>query len=174
MRPSREKVGPFEVLAAEPGGDVGLVELARAPPRVPLQLETGQGALEPPAVDAIGAQVGARAGGDLDRRARHRLGHDLGQLADAVVLAGAADVPGAVVHDLTRRCERRDEDAADVLDVDDRTPRRAVREQLHLAGGERPGHQVVEHEIEAQERRDAVRGRVAQRGGAEAIARRAL
>ena len=97
------------------------------------------------------------------------LGDDLGDLADRVVLVGRADVEGLVVDQLARRFEHRQRRARDVLDVHERAPRRAVALEHDLAGRVRPADEVVDHDVEAQARRDAVGGRVAQVGRAEGV-----
>src|SRR5262245_48987089 len=67
----------LQVLEPQAGGDIGVVQLARATPRVPAQLEPGERALETPAVDAVRAQVRARPRRDLDHGAGYSLGDDL-------------------------------------------------------------------------------------------------
>src|SRR3546814_2874097 len=62
----------------------------------------------------------------LFRSVRHRVPHDLGDIADAIVLGGGADVEDLAVHGLARRLERGEEGAADVGDMNERTPGRPV------------------------------------------------
>src|SRR6266481_1779750 len=147
---------PLEVLELEPQRLVGLVELPRALARVPLRLERRQQAADLGEIGAVVALVGPRTVGEGDLATRHGLLHDLGDLADPVVLIVAPDVERLRMDRLARRGEHRQEGAADVLDVDDGPPGRAVALEKHLARGEGPGDQVVEDDVETQTRRGAV------------------
>src|SRR5581483_9814429 len=100
-----------ELLLAEPGLAVRLGELRGAPPGVPARLPLRQHARDLAAVDAIATRVGAGALGVGDRAPGHRVGDDLRELADAVVVARLADVERLVVHRLARRGERDHEGA---------------------------------------------------------------
>jgi hypothetical protein len=57
-------------------------------------------------------------------------------------------------HHVARRGQDGDEGSRDVFDVDDRPPGRAVALEEHLAGGEGPGDEVVEDDVEAETRGD--------------------
>src|SRR3546814_5946608 len=102
--------------------------------RGPLRLEVGKPGRDLVAVDAIGASVGLRAFGVDDDRVRHRVPHDLGDIADAIVLGGGADVEDLAVHGLARRLERGEEGAADVGDMNPRTPGRPGQTDAQRAG----------------------------------------
>ena len=123
-------------------------------------------------VDAVGARVGAGAGGEGHAGAGGLLDHP-GDVADLVVVLVAADVEGLVVDGLLRGLERGDEGARDVLDVGERAPRRAVGLHPHLAGRVGVGDEVVDHDVAAHAGRDAVGGGVAEEDGGEAGGRRA-
>src|SRR6185312_1487159 len=84
--------------------------------------------------DAIAAGVAA-ARAEAQGATREFGCHDLGDLADAVVLLVAADVEDLVMHGLARRLEREADRLADVVDMDQRPPRRAVAGHLHFLGG---------------------------------------
>src|SRR3546814_12916868 len=89
----------------------------------------------------------------LFRSVRHRVPHDLGDIADAIVLGGGADVEDLAVHGLARRLERGEEGAADVGDMNERTPGRPVALEEHAPGREGVRRQVVQHEVEPEDRK---------------------
>jgi hypothetical protein len=108
----------------------------------------------------------------VPRRApRNDVGNDVGNLADAIVLLRRADVERLQVHELARRLERCQERARDVLDVDERAPGRAVAHDQDVARGEGETGQVVDDEVAAQPRRDAVGRGTAEERGAERVPR---
>src|SRR5207237_9344572 len=115
-----------------------LLELARALVRVPPRLERRDLAADLGEVGAVVAFVGPGILREGDLAARHRLLHDLGDLADPEVLVVAPDVERLPVHDLAGRGEDGEERAADVLDVDDGSPGRAIALEEDLARGEGP------------------------------------
>ena len=84
-------------------------------------------------------------------------------------MRGLTDVEGLIEDGLLGRLECGDERPRDVLDVDDRPPRRAVGLEEDAAIGDSPGDKIVENDIETQSRRDAVGGGGAQEGRTEAI-----
>ena len=153
---------------------IGCKKLLGAAASVPLRLKGRQHAGDLGEVDAIGTRVGACVGGKLDPAARHHVGDDLGDVADAIVVLGAADIECLVVDAPHRRLERGDEGARDVLDMDDRSPGRPVGFKVNQACGDRPGHEVVEHDVESNAGRQAVGGRRAQINGAKAVVRPSL
>lgn len=146
----------------EPALAIGRGELGGTAPRVPLETELGEARLELGAAHAVVARIGTRAFGESDLATRHRLADDLCELADPVVLLTPADVEGLGVDGLARRAGEQEEGPADVFDVHQGTPRGAVALQDDPPGGHRPGHQVVEHDVDSQARRDAVGRGVAQ------------
>ena len=85
-------------------------------------------------------------------------------------MLGAADIERLIEDALLGRFERGDEGAGDVLDMHDRPPGRSVRLKIDEPSGHRPGHQVVEHDIESNAGRKAVGGRRTQKGGAKTVA----
>src|SRR5204862_6270617 len=106
-------------------------------------------------------------GGEVARAAGARLLADLADVPDPVVVGGAPDVEGLRPHRLGRRLEDSEEGAGDVLDVDDGTPGRPVALEEDFARSERPGDEVVEHDVEAEPGRNAVSGGAAEEGGGE-------
>src|SRR6185436_20570918 len=84
-----------------------------------------------------------------------------------VVLIVAADVEGLPAHHVAWGGQDGDEGSRDVLDVDDRPPGRAVALEEDLAGGEGPGDEVVEHDVEAETGGDPVGGGAPQESRAE-------
>src|SRR5438105_4877397 len=134
---------PLEILELEPHRLVRFVELPGALAGVPLGLERGQLAADLGEIGAVVAFVRSGVLREGDLAARHRLLHDLGDLADPEVLVVAPDVEGLSVHRLAGRGEDGEERAADVLDVDDGSPGRAIALEEDLARGEGPGAQGI-------------------------------
>ena len=123
----------FEFVQLQIALPEGLVELSRARADRPLRPERRETAGDLFEADAVGAGVRAGALGELDPAVRHRLAHDLGDLADLEVLVGPSDVEDLAVDGLARRFEHGEEGARDVLDVDERPPGRAVALQVDAA-----------------------------------------
>ena len=121
---------------------------------------------------AVAALVGRGAVGEGHRRSGHHLLHDLGHVADLVVLVVAPDVEGLVVYRLARRLEHGQEGARDVLDVHQRAPR-ACRRWTSCTSPvmQANADQVVDHQVAAQPGREPVGGGVAQEDRRE-VARR--
>src|SRR5262249_3793513 len=86
----------LELIEHQLARPIGGVELLGSLARVPGWAERRQGATDLVAVHAIVARVGARVGGVLDAAARHHFGHDLGKVADAVVVRRLPDVEGLI------------------------------------------------------------------------------
>ena len=121
-------------------------------------------------VGAVVPLVRAGAVGEGDLAAGHRLLHDLGDLPDPVVLVVPADVEGLGVHRARAgrvRTARKARLMSSMCTIGRQG--RAVALEQHLARGEGPGDEVVEHDVEAQPRRDAVGRGAAQEGGAEGV-----
>ncbi len=87
--------------------------------------------------------------------------NDVGQLADAVVFGGLADVKGLVVNRFARRFQHCDHGGNDVADVHDRPPGRAVTLDVHAASGIGRRHQVIQHNVQTQAGRNSVGGGIA-------------
>src|SRR5579864_9793222 len=68
---------------------------------------------------------------------RKRVGDNAGELADLIVLAGAADVENLPLDRPSRSLERAGDGVADVEHMDQRAVRRSVAGQANLTG--RPG-----------------------------------
>ena len=117
----------LELSERQAGPPIGGKELLGATAGVPLRLKGRQHAGDLGEIDAIGALVRTGVGRHLDPAARHHIGDDLGDVADAIIVRGAADIERLVVHALLGRFEGGDEGAGDVLDMHDRTPGRPVR-----------------------------------------------
>src|SRR5882757_4352640 len=160
---------PLEFLKRQLRLTKSIVELLGSAPRIPLRLEGGQHACDLAEVDTVGARVGARIRSELELATRNHLRNDRSDIADAVIVRGLADIE-CLIEDQGLRCfERRDEGARNVFDMDNRPPRRSIRLQIDQTLGDRPSHQIVEHDIEADAWRDAVGGRGAHVGRAEAV-----
>src|SRR4029079_307185 len=116
----------FELLQRELRRAIRLVQLFGALAGIPLRLEVWQRLVDLVEAYAIAARVRTGVGRERKLAARHDVGDDIGDFANAIILAGAADVEG-LIEDLVARCrEGGDEGPRNVLDVHDRTPRRAV------------------------------------------------
>ena len=115
----------------------------------PLRLELGQGAGELAAVHPIAARIRATALGVADVAAGHDVLHHLGEIADAVVLFGAADVERLVVHHCARRVQHGEKGAGDILDVHQRSPGCAVAQDQHVPGRVGNADEVVDDDVRA-------------------------
>ena len=129
--------------------------------------EVGQQPAELRKIDAVIARVLADLAGIDDRCPRHETTDDVGDVAHLIVLDVAADIDRLVVDRLARRLEKRDKGAGDIAAVDQRPPWRAVAHDADVTLGDRASQQVVDHQIDAQHRRVAIGGRVAQKGRRE-------
>ena len=85
-------------------------------------------------------------------------------------MGGGAHVEGLVENDLLGRLERSNERTGDVLDMRDRTPGRSIRLEIDKSGGDREGGQIVEDDVEAHTRRNAISGRRPEIDRAKSIA----
>ena len=140
----------FELSEGQAGLPIGRIKLLGAPAGVPFRLKGRQHAGDLGEIDTIGARVRAGVGGNLDPAARNHVGDDLGDVADAVVVLGAADIERLIADAPLRRFERGDEGARDVLDMHDRAPGRPVGFEVNQPCGDRPGHEVIEHDVEPE------------------------
>ena len=121
------------------------------------------------AVDAVAPLIGRSVGRILDIAAGHGLGDDLGKFAHPVVLRGTADVKRFAMHQLARGGNHGGKGAGNIFNVGDGTPGRAIALKEDSLGGERPGGQVVEHQVKAQARGDAIGGGAAEESRGEAV-----
>ena len=101
-------------------------------------------------VHTVVTQVRPGAVGERHRRPGHGLADHLGDVADLHVVLVPPDVERLVVDELARGLEHGQERPADVLDVHERPPRRAVAFQAHLPGRQRDGGEVVHHDVQAE------------------------
>ncbi len=133
-------------------GERGLAEgggqLFDAAADIPLRAELRHVLREFVAIDAVAAEVGATAGGVLDDAAGNGLADDFGELADAVVFVGAADIERLVVDGIARCDERNGEGLADIFNMYDGTPGGTVAADFDAAGEEGCGDEIVDHKIE--------------------------
>src|SRR5690606_25977454 len=143
----------FEFFQTKAGGSKSLVQLHYTPARGPLRLEGRQRPRDLVEAHPIGSLVGCRVGGQFDPAPRNKACDDLGYVTDAIVVSAVADIESLVPHGLGRRLQNGNESPRDILDMDDRTPRRAVGFQIDQSFRDRPRSQVVQNHIEAQARR---------------------
>src|SRR5258708_7733254 len=116
----------FEVLDAQVHLLVRLIQFARAAPGVPLRLKCRKRPGNAGEIRAVAALVRTRIRRKFNRAARDRFLHDLGQVADLVILFAPAHVEGLVVNQVARCFERRQKAAGDIFDMYDRPPRRSI------------------------------------------------
>src|SRR5580704_493624 len=76
------------------------------------------------------------------------------------------------MDDFTRCFESSQERSRNILDVNDRTPGRAITLNVNPPGGEGPRDQVIKNEIESQARGYSVGGGVAKTSGTESRVRK--
>ena len=137
--------------------------------RVPLEIEGREYRFQLGEIDAVVAHVPTCTIGERQARARYGISDQLGDVADLHVVDRAPDVERLVVHILPRRLSHGQNDAANVLDVHQRSPRRAVALEAHLARRCRDGCEVVHDDVDPQARRAPVGRGVAQEGRAEPV-----
>ena len=124
----------------------------------PGRSEAGQRRLGLGKADSIIAAVRRCAGGKRDRAIGYDFGDQIGDLANPVVLAGLADVERLIVNGLAQGSQRGSVGVDDVADVNQRSPRRAVALQQHLAGRDGMANEVVDDDVGSQSSRHAVGG----------------
>src|SRR3981081_2652481 len=86
--------------------------------------------------DAVIARILANLSGVDDRRARHEVPHDIGDVAHLIIFCIAADVDRLIVDRRARRFKKGDEGAGDVLAVNERPPWRAITHDADVALGD--------------------------------------
>src|SRR4029077_19263789 len=94
-------------------------------------------------IHAIRALVGAGIVGKFYCASGYNGGHDFGQIPNAVIVGGLADVESFITYLVGGCLERRNERARDILNMYDRPPRRAICLQVDLPRRERPSHEIV-------------------------------
>ncbi len=151
---------PIEPVGREPDRSKGIEQLSRAVTSGPPRRGVRQGLGQLPKVDAVAPWVRPCSLRVLDLAARKRLAHDLGQIAHTVVLVVGADVERLVPDELDRGSQSRPGCPCDISNVHERPPRRTVAHDHDLAGRERPGGEVVQHDVEPKARGDTVGGGV--------------
>jgi len=107
-----------------------LCRVALLPYAVPARIERGRPTADFFDTRAIRPLVRARIGSKFYPASRHVFCHGLGQIAIGVIVASLADIEGFVPYLVRASVKRRDERTRDVLDMNDRLPRRAVRLQV--------------------------------------------
>src|SRR5690606_23177043 len=117
---------PAEVLGGHAVAGERGHQLLHAAPHGPLRLVFRERRLELAAIDAVAPRVRPGTFRVPDPAAGHELLDDVRDLADPVVLARPPDVERLVVDPLAWRVQDRDEGAREVLDVDQRPPRRPI------------------------------------------------
>src|SRR5262245_10629022 len=150
--PDPQEAIALEVVPAKTQTLERVAELDDARRDVPARREPGQRARQLAEVDPVAAGIGARALRVLDRAAGDRLPHQLRDVAHAVVLARPAHVERLSVHEPARGSEHVEARAAEVLDVHERAPRRAVALEPDPARREGPADEIVHDEVAAQAR----------------------
>src|ERR1700676_1928136 len=111
---------------------------------IPLGLKSGKAFLGLCKIYSIRTRIGAATGRVGDRASRDYLLYDLRQISNLIVLFGQADVEGFVVNGLTPRLECRHKRSTDIFHMDQRSPRRAIRLNLHPPRRIGPTHEIVQ------------------------------
>src|SRR6516162_2981112 len=117
---------PLELFQRQAGRTVSLVELLGAHARIPLRLERRKLATDFFETHAIRALVGAGIVRKFDRTSGHDASHDLRQVPDTVVVRGLAHVECFIEYVIRGRLECSNECSRDILNMYNRSPRRAV------------------------------------------------
>ena len=165
---SRVKGSASNIPRGQPDALEDRAELAGAALGVPGGLEFRHVLADLGETDPVAAGVAAGVP-DGQRAAREGPRHDLGDLADPVVAGIRADVEALARHRLPVGGQRAEHRLADVLDVHDRPPGRAVRGHADLANGVGEAAEVVQHHVEALPRAGAVGGGVAHEDRGEGL-----
>ena len=92
-----------------------------------------------------------------------------GYFANTVILLVVADVKDLVVHGLAGRLQSEDDRLADVLDVDQRSPRRSIARHPDLFRGPGELGEVIEDNVEPHARAAAKYRGVAQEYGEKLV-----
>src|SRR6185437_730688 len=146
----------FELFEGQAGCLICSVNLLYAHARGPARFEIRQGACDLLEVDTIASLVGTSIARIFDPAFRYDICHDSRNLTDPVILFGSSDVESFVEDFLDRRRQHCNEGARDVLDMNDRPPRASVRFQVDEFLGHCPSNKIVEDDVEAHARREAI------------------
>src|SRR5215813_9224272 len=95
----------FELFEGKPAAQVGLIQLLRTLAGIPHGLVFRKYPPDLIAVDPVAARIGGCIFGIGNSRAKHNLGYDLSQFANAIVLIGAAHVESFVEYFFYGRME---------------------------------------------------------------------
>src|SRR5438309_1731045 len=118
----------------------------------PDRLIRGKCFFEFAAVDSVAAWVRAGTVDIAHTASRHQRAYEIGQIANAVILARPPDIEGLVVDRVARGREDGEKRPTEVLDVDERSPGRAVALDHDFAGGAGIAHEVVDDDVGPQPR----------------------
>src|ERR1700730_10246367 len=160
---------PLEFLQRQSRRSVGFVELLGAHAGVPLRFELWQIATDFLEANPVRAFCRPGIRREFERASGYNLGYDLGQITNAIVVGRLADIIGLIEHAIIRRLQGSNEGPRNVLDMDNWAPWRAIRFQVDLSGCEAPRDKVVQDDVEAHARRNAVSCRGPQKDGAETV-----
>ena len=117
---------PLELLYCQFRLAIGGVKLLCSLAHVPLRFEGRKHARDFLKADAIRPRVRTGVRRKLKTASGNDVGDDLGYLADAIVVRSLAYVERLVEDLVFRRLESGNEGARNILDMNDRTPGRAV------------------------------------------------
>ena len=132
--------GAFYLFGSEPDLLETIEKLLGAFPGVPSRLETRQLSLDLTEIHAVASFIGTGVRRVLDPAAGHRFCHNLCYFANAVVFLRRSHVESLVMDRFPWRLQDTKKGPRDVLNVHNRTPRRAVAFDVNLPGGEGPGY----------------------------------
>ena len=160
----------FEFLQRQAGGAIGLVKLLGPAACIPFRAESRQRGLNLGETHTIGARIGPGIGREFQPAAGHDIGDDLREIANAVIVIAVPDIERLARHGLGGGLHCGQKGAGNILDMHDRAPGRAVRLQIDQPLRHCPGDKIVQHDVEAHARRDAVSRRGPQEHRTEAVA----
>src|SRR5258708_28889475 len=150
----------FEIFDAETDLFVGVEKLLCAAAGIPLGLKFWQQGLNAAEINFVAALVWACIPSEIDLAIRHGLFDNPRDIADLVILVAATDVERLVVNALAGGVKNSDERPRNVFDMHERTPGSAIALEIDASRGDSPCYEVVNHQVEAQTRRDAVSGSI--------------
>ncbi len=104
------------------------------------------------AIDAVAPGIRTSTRRILDRTARYGLSHHFSQITYLKIVPRTADVERLVVYKLSRGIEDSQESEANILDVDERSPRCTVTHDQYLAGCYRVSHEIGHDDVAAKTR----------------------
>jgi len=126
------------------------VKLPNSHVGIPYRLELRHEPRDFAEVDTVVACIRARLGSIDNAAAGDNVSDYVGQFADTVILAISPHVERLVMNYVPGDDQRGGERPADVFDVHERAPWRAVAHDVNLSRSKPPACQIVKHDISSQ------------------------